>query len=132
MRPPLLCSLVIAVLAMGCLPAARAQSDSPQQTAPDNTKTNKRDRSQSQPTADQQKENTSDRELSKKIRSAVMQDKSLSTDAHNIKIITQNGEVTLKGPVRSQDEKDTIEAKATSIAGQGHVTDQLEIAPKKE
>ncbi len=132
MRLTMLCSLVIAVLAIGSLPAAMAQSDSSQQTAPDNTKTNKRDRAKDQPTADQQKENTSDRELTKKIRSALMQDKSLSTDAHNIKIITQNGEVTLKGAVRTQDEKDTIEEKVTSIAGQGHVTNQLEIAPKKE
>ena len=61
-----------------------------------------------------------------------MQDKALSTDAHNIKIITQNGDVTLKGPVRTQDEKDAIEAKALSIAGQGHVTNNLEVAPKKD
>ena len=115
MRLTMLCSLVIAVLAIGSLPAAMAQSDSSQQTAPDNTKTNKRDRAKDQPTADQQKENTSDRELTKKIRSALMQDKSLSTDAHNVKIITQNGEVTLKGAVRTQDEKDTIEEKVTWI-----------------
>ena len=115
MRLTMLCSLVIAVLAIGSLPAAMAQSDSSQQTAPDNTKTNKRDRAKDQPTADQQKENTSDRELTKKIRSALMQDKSLSTDAHNVKIITQTGEVTLKGAVRTQDEKDTIEEKVTRL-----------------
>lgn len=133
MRLSVLCLAVIAtVLAIGSLPAPIAQSESSQQAAPDNTKTNRRDRALDQPTADQQKENSVDRELTKKIRSALMQDKTLSTYAHNIKIITQNGEVTLKGAVRTQDEKDSIEAKAASIAGQGHVTNQLDVAPKKQ
>jgi hyperosmotically inducible protein len=124
---------VIATLLVTGSPApAATPSRSPQQAAPDNTKNNKRDRSQDQPTADQQKENTSDREISRKIRSAIMQDKTLSTYAHNIKIVTQDGNVTLKGPVRTQDEKDSVETKAVSVAGQGHVTNQLEIAPKKE
>jgi hyperosmotically inducible protein len=130
---PLLSSLVMAAFLLAGSPArAIAQPDSLQQTAPDNTKTNKRDRSQNQPTADQQKENSVDREITRKIRSAIMRDKALSTDAHNIKIITQNGEVTLKGPVRTQDEKDSAEAKAVSVVGQGHVTNQLEVATKKE
>ncbi len=105
---------------------------SSQQTAPDNTKTNKRDRAKDQSTADQQKENSTDRQLSQKIRSALMRDKALSTDAHNVKIITQNGQVTLKGPVRTQEEKDRIEEKAVSVAGQGHVSNQLDVAPKTE
>lgn len=132
MRLPMLCSLVIAGLTVGGLPVAIAQSDSPQQSAPDNTKTNKRDRSQDQPTADQQKENAADRQVSQKIRSAIMQDKTLSTYAHNVKVVTQNGDVTLKGPVRTQDEKDAIGEKAISVAGEGHVTNQLEVAPKKQ
>jgi hyperosmotically inducible periplasmic protein len=98
------------------------------QTAPDNTKANK---DQSAPTADQQKMNPSDRAITQKIRQAIHQDKSLSTYAHNVKIITQNGMVTLRGPVRSADEKSNIEAKAVTVAGQGNVTDQLEIAPPK-
>ena len=112
-------------------PAAIAQSDSGQ-AAPDNTKTNKRDRSQDQPTADQQKENSADRQVSQKIRTAIMQDKTLSTYGHNVKVVTQNGQVTLKGPVRTQEEKDAIGEKAISIAGEGHVTNQLEVAPKKQ
>ena len=72
-----------------------------------------------------------DRELTKKIRSSIYKDKSLSTYAHNIKIISQNGTVTLKGPVRSDDEKADIEAKAIAIAGAGNVTDQLTVAPPK-
>jgi hypothetical protein len=71
----------------------------------DNTKVNQRDQSANEPTADQQKNKTSDRDMSQQIRKAIVKDKSLSTYAHNVKIITQNGQVTLKGPVRSDDEK---------------------------
>jgi hyperosmotically inducible periplasmic protein len=101
------------------------------QTAPDNTKTNKRDRAKGATTTDQQKENASDREITQKIRQAVMDDKSLSTYAHNVKVIAQDGQVTLKGPVRSENEKKTIEAKAIEVAGAGHVSNQISIAPSK-
>ena len=102
-----------------------------QQTAPDNSKTNQADRDQSSATADQQKMNPADRELIRKIRSAITSDKSLSTYAHNIKVISRDGKVTLKGPVRSDDEKTAVLDKATSIAGHENVIDQLQIAPKK-
>lgn len=98
------------------------------QTPPDNTKQNK---DQTNPTADQQKMNPADRALTQKIRKAIHEDTTLSTYAHNIKIISQDGKVTLRGPVRSEDEKANIEAKAVAVAGQGNVTDQLEIAPPK-
>ena len=99
-----------------------------QQTPPDNTKQNK---DQTNPTADQQKMNPADRAITQKIRKAIHEDTTLSTYAHNIKIITQDGKVTLRGPVRSQEEKSNIEAKAVAVAGEGNVTDQLEIAPPK-
>lgn len=95
----------------------------------DNTKLNQRDQNASQPTADQQNENRSDRDLTQQIRRAIVQDKSLSTYAHNVKIITQNGQVTLKGPVRSDDEKRAVEAKAAEIAGGSKVTSELEVKP---
>jgi osmotically-inducible protein OsmY len=100
-----------------------------QQTAPDNTKVNKADRAKGAVTADQQKENAADRDLAKKIRQSVVDDKSLSTYAHNVKIVAQNGQVTLKGPVRSDAEKTSIEAKATEIAGAGKVTNEITVAP---
>ena len=100
----------------------------PQPTPPDNTKQNK---DQTNPTADQQKMNPADRTITQKIRKAIHEDSTLSTYAHNIKIITQDGKVTLRGPVRSEDEKSNIEAKAVVVAGQGNVTNQLEIAPPK-
>jgi osmotically-inducible protein OsmY len=65
------------------------------------------------------------------IRKAVVSDESLSTYAHNVKIIAQNGKVTLKGPVRSEEEKRTIEAKATEVAGAGNVVNQLTVKPDK-
>jgi len=75
---------------------------------PDNTKANK----DNTPTADQQKEKKSDRQTAQQIRKAITGDKSLSTYAHNVKVIVQDGTVTLKGPVRSDDEKKNIEQKA--------------------
>ena len=78
---------------------------------------NQRDRNSAEPTADQQKENTADRELTRQVRRALMQDKSLSTYAHNVKIVAQNGTVTLKGPVKSEEEKTTIEQGAAQAAG---------------
>ena len=101
------------------------------QTPPDNTKVNTRDRAKGAVTADQQKENATDRDVTQKIRRALMEDKSLSSYAHNVKVITQGGQVTLKGPVRSDEEKQTIEAKAVAVAGAGHVTNQMSVAPAK-
>jgi hyperosmotically inducible periplasmic protein len=108
-----------------------AQQDNSQQVPADNTKVNQRDRNQNEPTADQQKENSNDRELAREIRRAVVKDKSLSTDAHNVKIIAQNGSVTLKGAVKSDQEKQAIESKATEIAGAGKVPNELQVAPSK-
>jgi hyperosmotically inducible protein len=103
-----------------------------QSPAADNTKVNKRDRSKAEATADQGKNNQSDVEIMQKIRKAVMDDKSLSTYAHNVKIISQDGKVTLKGPVRSEDEKRAIEQKATDVAGAGNVVDQITIKSTKK
>jgi len=105
--------------------------DSSTMPAPDNTKVNDRDRSQAEPTADQQKQNRPDRDTARDIRRSIMQDKSLSTYAHNVKIISQDGMVTLKGPVRSEEEKTAIEAKAAEIVGKDKVTNQLEVKPKQ-
>ena len=99
-----------------------------QQPAPDNTKKNK---DQTSPTADQQKMNPADRAITQKIRKAIHEDKNLSTYAHNIKIITQDGKVTLRGPVRSEEEKNNLQAKAVAVAGEENVTNLLEVAPSK-
>jgi hyperosmotically inducible protein len=124
-----LCSGLL--LGVGVL--ARAQEPTSQQAPPaaDNTKTNERDRAANEPTADQQKENRSDRDITQQIRQSIMKDKSLSTYAHNVKIITQEGKVTLKGPVRSEAEKNNIATKAVMVAGDTNVDNQLDVAPSK-
>jgi hyperosmotically inducible periplasmic protein len=123
-------SALACVLALASAPAS-AQDSSGQQPAPDNTKVNQRDRNKAEPTADQQKENQPNREIARRIRRSLVQDKTLSTYAHNVKIIAQDGMVTLKGPVRSDEEKTAVEAKAAEIAGADKVTSQLEVKPKQ-
>jgi hyperosmotically inducible periplasmic protein len=98
------------------------------QSAADNTKVNKTD----QLSADKQKNGKHDLAITRDIRRALVADKTLSTYAHNVKVITANGEVTLKGPVRSEDERKAVEAKAIEVAGQGRVANELTIAPAKK
>jgi hyperosmotically inducible protein len=124
-----LTAFVLTSLLIGGWTPARAQ-DAPTPAA-DNTKVNERDRNKSEPTADQQKNNRTDLDITQQIRQSVMKDKSLSTYAHNVKIIAQSGMVTLKGPVRSDDEKRTVEAKAAEVVGQDKVTSELAVKPKK-
>lgn len=123
------CLLVSAML-LSCGTLMLAQ-DTTGQSAPasDNTKMNQRDRDPNASTADQQANNRSDRDITQQVRKAIIADKTFSTYAHNVKVITQNGQVTLKGPVRSDDEKHAIEAKATSIAGDGKVNSELTVKP---
>ena len=118
------------LLGVGAFVSAQERSTQQASPAPDNTKVNERDMNQNEPTADQQKNNRSDRDITQQIRQSIMKDKSLSTYAHNVKIVTQDGQVTLKGPVRSDEEKKAIEAKATEVAGDGKVTSELNIKPQ--
>ena len=83
---------------------------------------------QDQPTPAIQKMSKADRELTQKIRKAVVADKNLSVEAHNIHIGAQDGAVTLIGSVKSDDEKKAIEDKANEIAGAGKVTSQLTVS----
>jgi hyperosmotically inducible periplasmic protein len=106
-------------------------SDSAQAPAADNTKMNQQDSNRNN-TAEQQKENPSDRELTQHVRKAIMQDKSLSMYAHNVKVISQNGTVTLRGPVHSDDEKQAIEAKAAEVAGKDKVVNDLTVVPNQK
>jgi hypothetical protein len=96
---------------------------------PDNTKINERDRPADRVTADQQSQAKGDVDLTARIRRAVVGDKALSTSAHNVKIITQNGSVILRGPVKTEQEKASVEQKAKALAGNDNVKNELEIAP---
>jgi len=87
---------VVTLLSCGAW-TVQAQS-TPSQERQDNTRINQHDRNPGEATADQQKSNPADRDLTSKIRRAIVDDKTLSTYAHNVKVISQNGTVTLKGP----------------------------------
>lgn len=106
------------------LPACAYQDP---QTQPDNSRNNKGDASKGAVTADQQKESAADRDLAKKIRKSIASDSSLSTYAHNVKVIVRDGMVTLKGPVKSEDEKNAVGSKANDIAGADKVQNQLTV-----
>jgi len=106
-----------------CGQASLLAQDKP---APDNTKVNKT----ATPTGDKASNAATDRELMAKIRKAMMDDKSLSTYAHNVKIIAKDGKVTIKGPVRSQEDKAAIESMANDAAGAGNVTNEITIKPE--
>lgn len=109
---------------IGSAPAMiHAQDQAPSRTAPDNSARNKNHDT----TADQQKDNRSDRDITKQIRHSIVSDKSLSTYGHNVKVITENGAVTLKGPVHSEEEKQAIGQKAAEVAGQDKVTNELTV-----
>ncbi len=108
------------MLCLGALPAfAQTQAN------PDNS-ANNRVQNQTQ-TSDQGKNDKSDRLMTAKIRRAVVADKSLSMYAHNVKIIVVGGAVTLKGPVHSEVEKQSVADKATQIAGAGKVDNQITV-----
>ena len=118
-------SLILCVTLMAVL---IPRYEASQHAAPDNSKQN---RDEAGPTADQDKMSRSDRTLTQIIRKALHRDRSLSHEAHNIKIFMQNGKVMLRGPVRSEDEKSNVEGKAASAVGQENVTNQLEVVPTK-
>src|SRR5262249_29886767 len=108
-----------------------ARSRSAENTAavePDNTGRNVRDRNDATKTAEDQSENEADRTITQNIRKAINSDDSLSTNAKNVKIITNDGTVTLRGPVKNEQEKTAVEAKAKQVAGVKSVDNQLEIA----
>jgi hyperosmotically inducible protein len=117
-----------AAIALSCLPGSLstvkgfAQTGTAQ-TAPDNSNQNKDHAN----TADSQTNAKSDRLTTQKIRKAIMADKSLSTYAHNVKIITTDGAVTLKGPVQSEDEKQKIASEAASVVSSDKVTNELTV-----
>jgi osmotically-inducible protein OsmY len=99
------------------------------ESAPDNTGRNVRDRGDTLTSGDQS-ETEADRTITQKIRQAVVGDDSLSMTAENVKIITANGVVTLRGPVKSEAERTEIGATAARIAGAENVRNHLEVAPE--
>jgi hyperosmotically inducible periplasmic protein len=104
--------------------AAMAADD---KTKPDNTAINERDRSRETQTSGDQSNSSADLKITQAIRQALMKDSELSTTAKNIKIITDNGQVTLRGPVKNAQEKAKIDQLARSAAGGAKIDDQLDV-----
>ena len=117
-----------ALLVLACLStvsvAAMAADD---KTKPDNTAINERDRSRETQTSGDQSNSSADLKTTQAIRQALMKDSELSTTAKNIKIITNNGQVTLRGPVKNPQEKAKIDQLARSAAGGAKIDDQLDV-----
>lgn len=91
---------------------------------------NQRERTAQPPqSASSVSQSKADRELTRQIRKAIVSDKSLSAQAHNVKVLTQDGAVTLKGQVKTDEEKKAVEDKASSVAGAGKVTSELTVGP---
>jgi hyperosmotically inducible periplasmic protein len=118
-------TLILSSALLGLGTVTMAQDSPP--AAPDNSAFNVRDRAPGAKTAGQQSNAKSDVEITREIRNAVVKDHSLSMLAHNVKIVSANGSVTLRGPVKTEEDKTAIASKAQAIAGAGEVDDQLEV-----
>lgn len=126
-KKPLMSALGSALVAAALSIAPLQAGQNTAHQAPDNTSVNKQDRNRSEATADQGKNNLSDRQMMSQIRRDVVKDKTLSSYGHNVKIISEHGKVTLRGPVHSEDEKRAIEEHARKYAGEGNVTSELTV-----
>ena len=121
---------IIAMFVIGGCSKERADEKTAQTTtpAPDNSGVNVRDRNDQTATAGDQAENEADRKISQNIRQSLTADDTLSINGKNVKVITIDGKVTLRGPVKSDQEKSAIAAKAQQVAGVKNVDNQLEVA----
>jgi hyperosmotically inducible protein len=132
MRPYVLLSLGIVALS-GCQEEAvkkpAMEGEKKVAPAPDNSAVNERDRSGTSKTPIDQNENQKDVSTTADIRKRVVAEKGFSISAQNVKIITADGKVTLRGPVKDQAEKDKIEEIARDVAGKDNIDSHIEIAP---
>ncbi len=131
---PLYASFLMVYSSQGqqATPTPRDPAAASDATEADNTKRNSSEQNKNTDTAEKQSNSKDDLALTQKVRQAVMKDGSLSLNAKNVKIIAQDGKITLKGPVDSQQEKDTIGTKAGEIAGKDKVDNQIEVKAEKK
>ena len=122
-------ALMIACTASISRAGDRATTAAEAQYPADDTGRNTRDRDGTTLTADEQSNSKNDVEITRQVRRAIVKDDSLSTSAHNVKIITNGGVVTLRGPVASAEEKTMVAKMAAKVNGVDKVDNQLEIAP---
>jgi hyperosmotically inducible periplasmic protein len=120
------------LLALACLSAfSLAALAGNEKTEPDNTAVNERDRSGETKTSGDQANSSANLKTTQAIRQALMKDGELSTTAKNIKVITANGHVTLRGPVKTAQEKSKIDQIAKSAAGGAQIDNQLDVKGSK-
>jgi len=126
-------TMKLTLLAIACFSALSlaALANDNAKTKPDNTATNERDRSGETKTSGDQSNSSADLKITQAIRQALMKDRELSTTAKNIKVITANGRVTLRGPVQSAQEKAKIDQIAKSAAGGVQIGNQLDVKGSK-
>src|SRR5213080_4964695 len=117
---------LVALTCLSALSLAALAADN-EKAKPDNTATNERDRSGETKTSGDQSNNSADLKVTQAIRRALMKDRELSTTAKNIKIITANGQVTLRGPVKTSQEKAKVDQIARSATGGAQIDDQLDV-----
>jgi len=122
-----LAAMKVAMLSLALLCSGRVLANPGPAVAADNTRINQVDNQPSSVTADKASNKKTDREIMSQIRRAVVEDKSLSVYAHNVKIISRAGKVTLKGTVHTEEEKSSIEAKAVAVAGSENITNQINV-----
>ncbi len=120
------CLATIALIVLGLSGCSRPAATESTAVNPDNTGVNIRDRDANVKTPIDQNENKTDVDITANIRKQVV-DTKMSVNAQNVKIITQDGKVTLRGPVKSADEKKRIEDIARTVAGADNVVSQLEV-----
>ena len=116
--------LALACLSVVGLAALAADNE---KAKPDNTTINERDRSGDTKTSGDQSNSSADLKTTQAIRQALMKDGELSTSAKNIKVITANGHVTLRGPVKTVQEKAKIDQLAKSAAGGAQIDNQIDV-----
>jgi hyperosmotically inducible periplasmic protein len=120
--------LILTFLSAVTLSAFAADQEN---TNPDNTAVNQRDRSGQTQTSGDQSNNSADLKTTQAVRQALMKDDQLSMTAKNIKIITANGQVTLRGPVKTAQEKAKVDQIARSAAGGAQIVNQLDVNETK-
>ena len=123
-RSTILASAAVALLSISASPLApRALAQNTCKMQPDNSAANKNQST----TADNQTNAKADRMTTAQVRRAIMHDKDLSTYGHNVKIIVSDGNVTLKGPVKTDDEKSKVAADAASVVSPDRITNQVTV-----
>ncbi|MEO6709462.1 MAG: BON domain-containing protein, partial [Planctomycetota bacterium] len=117
-------ALALALTAALALSACNKDS-----SAADNTGRNAADQKSNATTPMDQKNNDTDLRITAEIRKALVDKSELSVNAHNVKVITEHAVVTLRGPVDSTSERDSVESIAAGVAGVTRVDNQLEVKP---